>query len=147
MSADDKMDANQVNETVGKDDDDDAMTDTELEEAEDQLGALDQGTKAGGVSTLSSIAADLNAELDVRQRELLKRVRKSVHIARGNSPNLRLAVEDEAADANGMKMVDIKVLLGLIEEESVKIEVEKEMAKSKKMAENISKLLFSEGFL
>jgi hypothetical protein len=120
----------------------------EEEEEEDKNASKDVKDRLGSLknsygSTLSMMT-DLNAELDVKQKELLGRVRKSVHIARGNSPYLRLASSD---DGSGMKMVDMNDLLGLIKEETVKIEVQKEASKSKKMVENISKLLMSEGFL
>ena len=106
----------------------------------EQMG--DEGLSKKG--SYISLLIDANAELDMKQKDLLKRVRKSVHIAKTGAPNLRLAAEE---DAFGMKMVDMSSLLNLIQEESIKMEVQKEAAKSKKMVENISKLLSSEGFL
>ena len=58
-----------------------------VKEAKDKLSGLNQ---KGSTFTL---LADLNAELDVKQQELLRRVRRSVHVARGNSPGLRFRSE------------------------------------------------------
>jgi hypothetical protein len=149
QQSEDHPDIKQVEADEGAGDDEEEDEEKESKEkivndAKTKLLTISEGGSPYG-STLA-LLNDLNVELDNTQKELLRKVRKSVHIARGNAPNLRLNATVEEG-INGMKTVDMSALLNIIGEEQVKLDVEKEAAKSKKMVENISKLLMSEGFL
>ena len=117
------VEAGKDDEHSGQEDQGDDVDSENEGEGEDKL-VQEAKDKISGLKTVGSslsLLSDLNAELDTKQKELLKRVRKSVHVARGNAPNLRLAADESGP--GGMKTVDIGVLLGLIEEETVKAEV------------------------
>jgi hypothetical protein len=105
--------------------------------------ALQSGLSTFTFGSSSDLKAELLKDVDASTRQILSRVRKSIHVAKQSDPNLRLAHDD----ASGMKAIDMGALMGLIKDTELKQQVQKKVAESEKMVKDISSLLSSEGFL